>query len=193
MATLWRWPLQPQPAAAGTAVTAAALTSGLAGVAVPQLPGGIYSPGARLSLRVTGEITSTSATPTCTLGFYFGAVGTAIGSETALAVSAALAISATATAWPFILEYDGTIRSLSAGDTSQANGVINGSGIAFWWGNVGLTGTGTPNPMPTTAAARTVSTLNTQVATQFDVGVTLSSTTGTPSVTITNFWGELTG
>lgn len=191
MATLWRYPVQPQPAAAGTAVTAAALTSGMIGAAFPILPGGIYSAGARLSLRANGEITSSSSTPTCTLGFYFGAANTAIGSETALCVSAALAISASATAWPFIMEFDGTIRSLATG--VSANGVIHGQGIVTWWGNVGLTGTGTPNPMPTTAAARTVFTLNTQLANQFDVGITLSSTTGSPSVTITDFWAELSG
>lgn len=191
MATLWRFPCQPQQSAAGTAVTAAALTSGLIGTDFPVLPGAIYQPGARLALRAHGEITSTSATPTCTLGFYFGALGAAIGSETALCASAALAISASATAWPFTMIWNGTVRSLATG--VSANGVLHGSGEVFWWGNVGLTGAASVNPMPTTAAARTVSTFNTQAANQLDVGITLSVTTGAPSVTITDFWAELTG
>lgn len=187
MAQVWRFPLFPlQQAASGTAVTAASLTaSGV--VDLPQLPP-IAVAGSRLCLKATGEITSTSATPTCTLGFYIGSVGQAIGSKTVIAVSGALAISASAVAWPFIMEYDGTLRTLSS-----SAGVIHGQGITFWWGNVGLTGTGTPNPMPTTAAARTVSTLNTSQVNEIDVGVTLSSTTGTPSVTITDLWAELSG
>ena len=44
--------------------------------------------------------------------------------------------------------------------------------------NVGLTGTGVPNPMPITAALRTVSTLNLSQVNEIDVGVTLSATTG---------------
>jgi hypothetical protein len=187
MATLWTWPLQPQASAAGTAVTAASLTA--SGVApLPQLPGFLCQNGARLRLRATGELTSTSATPTVTLGFYFGGTGAAIGSKTALAVSGALAISASATAWPFIMEYDGTIRTLS-----PSAGVIHGQGIVYSWVNVGLTGAGSVNPMPATAAARTVSTLNTQQNNEFDVGVTLSVTTGSPSVTVTDLWAELSG
>jgi len=61
------------------------------------------------------------------------------------------------------------------------------------WFNVGLTGDGTTNPMPTTAAARTVSTLNTYQNNQIDVGVTLSVTTGSPSVTVTDVFFDLTG
>jgi hypothetical protein len=155
------------------------------------MPGGIFQPGARLNLRAHGEITSTSSTPTVILGFYFGAVAAAIGAETAFAVSAALPISASATAWPFTMIYNGTIRALSTG--VSANGIIHGAGEVFWWGSVGLTGAATVNPIPITAALRTVSTLNTQAANQIDVGITLSSTAGAPSVTITDIWGEVTG
>lgn len=186
MAQVWRFPLFPLQSAAGTAITAASLTaSGIADL--PQLPP-IAVSGSRLVIKATGEITSTSATPTCILGFYIGSIGQAIGSKTAIAVSAALGISASATSWPFIMEYDGTLRTLSS-----SAGVIHGQGTTEWWGNVGLTGAATVNPMPTTAAARTVSTLNTSQVNEIDVGVTLSSTTGTPSVTITDLWAELSG
>jgi hypothetical protein len=187
MAQVWRFPLTPLQSAAGVAVTAAALTgSGLADL--PQMPPSYLVQGGRLVLKATLEVTSTSSTPTLTLGFYIGSVGQAIGSKTAIAVSAALAISASATAWPAILEYDGTLRTLSS-----SAGVIHGQGVALSWANVGLTGTGVPNPMPTTAAARTVSTLNTSQVNEIDVGVTLSSTTGSPSVTVTDLWAELSG
>jgi hypothetical protein len=187
MAVVWRYPLQPLPAAAGTAVTAAALTSGLGGLPVPQLPP-IMVPGTRLILVAHGEVTSTSATPTCTLGFYIGSVGQAIGSKTVLAVSPALALLATTTGWQFIMKWSGTFRTLS-----PSAGVIHGQGKVDWWGNVSLTGAGGVFPMPVTQAARTVSTLNTDQVNEVDVGVTLSSTTGTPSVSITDFFADLSG
>jgi len=187
MAVVWRYPLQPMPSATGTNVTAAALTSGLGGLPVPQLPP-ITMPGSRLVLEAEGYITSTSSTPTCVLSFYIGSIGQAIGSKTLIAATAALAISASASSWPFHMRYSGTFRTLS-----PSAGVIEGFGIADWWGNVGLTGAGSQNPMPTTFAARTVSTLNTDQVNELDVGITLSATTGTPTVNIADFWAELSG
>jgi hypothetical protein len=189
MAIMWRYPLQPVESAAGTAVTAAALTSGLGGLPVPQLPP-IGVAGAHLSLKCTGEVTSTSATPTVILGFYIGSVGQAIGSKTVIAVSGALAINVAATAWPFIMHWDGTIRTLS-----PSAGVINGQGyVKQNFGAAGGLATAFVDvPIPITAALRTVSTLNNDQTNELDVGITLSSVTGTPSVTITNFWAELSG
>src|SRR5258707_11081016 len=94
-----RSPLQPVESGAGTAVTAAALTSGLGGLTLPQLPP-VGTPGGHLSLKATGELTSTSATPTVILGFYIGSVGQAIGSKAVIAASAALVINFAATALP---------------------------------------------------------------------------------------------
>ncbi len=187
MATLYRWPAGEQSSSAGSAVTAASPTFGTPDPP-PVIPGSFLQNGAHVSLRAQVEITSTSATPTCTLGFYAGAVAGAIGSAAVLCVTTALAVSASATAWQCFLQYDGTIRTIS-----KSVGAINGSGLFFSLFNVGLTGTPVIGPMPQTAALRTVSTLNTQAAIQLDVGVTLSSTTGTPSVVVTNFWGEVTG
>jgi hypothetical protein len=189
MAVVWSYPVQPFDTAAGTAVTAAALTAGTP--VPPPVSPPIQLAGTAIRITANGEITSTSATPTCALGFYLGAVGGAIGSAAVLGVTAGLAISASATAWPFMMKYEGTFRALST--SSGGNGVVHGQGYVLWWGNVGLTGTATPNPLPVTAAARTVSTINTNTNLQWDVGVTLSVTTGTPSVTITDFTVELLG
>jgi len=145
-------------------------------------------------LRITanGEYTSTSATPTLVLGFYVSAPGTAIGSATALCTTTTMAISASATAWPFMMKYEGTIRALSTG--SSANGTIHGQGWTMLAAtSSGLTAAMSVFPMPITAAARTVSTITTTQNNQFDVGVTLSSTTGSPSVTITDFNVEIMG
>lgn len=191
MAIMWRYPLQPLESGAGTAVTAATITSGLGGLPVPQLPP-VGVPGGRLSLRCTGEVTSTSATPTVILGFYIGSVGQAIGSKTVLFASGALAINVAATAWPFIMYFDGTFRSLS-----PTVGVLHGQGgVKSWFGaspNGGLNVAAAEFPIPITAALRTSSVMNNDQTNEIDVGITLSSVTGTPSVTITDMWAELSG
>ena len=193
MAVLYRFPAQPQPYTVGTAVTAAALTSGLGGMAIPQIPGGIIQPGARLSMRAHFEVTSTSATPTVTVDFRFGPPGTAIGTELVLAASPALVINVAATAWAGTMVYNGTFRQLAT--AGAANGIIHGSGEvhSFFHASGGLAASALVFPMGITAAGRTVSTWNTSVAEQIDIGITLSSVTGTPSIVVTDFWGEVTG
>jgi hypothetical protein len=185
MAQQWRYPLSPIPAGPGTAVTAAALTSGLGGLPLPQLPP-VDRTGGRLIIEAELEHTSTSATPTVILGVYLGSVGQAIGSKTVLAVSSALAISASAAAWPIMLYYSGKIKTLS-----PSAGVIYGQG----WIKQGssLTAFSSPVPFPITQALRTVSTLNTDQVNEVDLGITLSSTTGTPSFTVTDFSAEYSG
>lgn len=181
---VWSAPVPPLSAAAGTAVTAAALTAATPSPA-PFIPAGWIQSGSRLILEADLEMTSSSATPTLTIGFYVGGVGGAIGSATVLVVSAANALSASAASWPIKLRYTGTIRTLS-----PSAGVIQGTAELLY--STSLTAWAS-TPLPQTAAARTVSTLNTQQANQLDVGVTLSSTTGSPSVTCTGFYAQLLG
>lgn len=189
MAVVWSYPVQPFDTGAGSAVTAAALTA--ATPSPPPVLPVIQLPGTAIRITANLEITSTSATPTVVLGFYIGAVGGAIGSAAALCATTTLPISASATAWMAMMKYEGTFRAVST--SSGGNGVIHCCGYAFSCFNTGLTAAGTINPMPITAAARTVSTINTNQANQLDVGVTLSVTTGSPSVTCTDFTVELMG
>jgi hypothetical protein len=184
VAVLWSYPPAPLSPVAGTAVTAAALTAGTP-VPPPIIPGGALIAGSRVRIEADLEMTSSSATPTLTIGFYIGAVGGAIGSATVIVVSAANALSASAAAWPITLRYKGTIRTLS-----PSAGVIQGTAELLY--STSLTAWAT-TPLPQTAAARTVSTLNTQQNNQLDVGITLSATTGSPSVTCTGFYAEVLG
>jgi hypothetical protein len=184
MQTVWSAPPLPMSGAAGPAVTAAALTAGTP-VPPPVIPGGTLDVGSKLILEADLELTSGSATPTLTLGFYIGSVAGAIGSAVALVVSAANALPASATAWPITLRYHGTIRTLSG-----TAGVIQGTAELLY--PTSLTAWAS-TPLPQTAAARTVSTLNTQQNNQLDVGITLSSATGAPSVTVTGFYAEVLG
>jgi len=189
VAQVWRFPGTPMADAAGVAVTAASLTgSGMA--KLPKIPASMLVRGGRLILQATLEITSTSATPTVILDFRVGAPGSAIASKIVLAASAALAINVAATGWPGIMKYEGTYRDLSA-----TAGVVNGQGtVKSGFGAAGgLSAAMVETPIPITVALRTVSTVVTTVDQEIDVGVTLSSVTGTPSVLITNLWAELSG
>ena len=186
---VWRFPCTPFADGAGVAVNTVTLTgSGM--TKLPAIPKALLVRGGHIALKATLEVTSTSATPTVLLDFRLGAPNSAIASKIILAQSPALAINVAATAWPGIMEYDGTIRDLSA-----TAGVINGQGtVKSGFGAAGGLALALAEfPMPITAALRTVSTLVTSVDLEADVGVTLSSVTGTPSVLITNLWAELSG
>jgi len=185
---LWSAPPSPLSAASGSAVTGS--TSLTAGTPAPQpvIPAGIILPASKLKLEADIELTSTSSTPTVTVGFYIGAEGGAIGSATVLVTAAGLAVSASATAWLLRARYLGTFRTLSA-----SAGVIHGNMEVWSMWNVGLTGAPGVSIAPATAAARTVSTLNTAQSNQLDVGITFSSSAGSISATVTDFLAELIG
>lgn len=184
-AQVWRFPLQPIQYAAGTAVTAAALTSGLGAISPPQLPP-VYAPGAKLTLEVWLEITSGSATPTNTMDLRMGSVGQAIASKTVIAATGALALPASVTAGPAYMYWSGRVRALSPSAMS-----LYGQGYVK---NVSsLTAFIADAPFPATAAARTVATFNTDQVNELDFGITLSATTGSPSVTVADFSAELSG
>lgn len=185
MAVLWSYPPAPLSAAAGSAVTAAALTAGTP-PPPPIIPGGALIAGSRLMIEIDMEETSsTGVSSNLTTGIYIGAVGGAIGSATLIAATAATALASSAAAWPIKLRYRGTIRSLS-----PSAAVIQGTGELLFPSSLTAWAT---TPFPATAAARTVSTLNTQQNNQLDVGITLSATTGSPSITVTGFYAEVMG
>lgn len=174
----WSRPLPGFPIADGPSVTAAALTDASPTADPIIVPADLLEKGTRLIIDAFGQLTSTSATPTVVLGFYYG--GTA---GVALAVTAALPISATETAWPWWIHYEGKIRS------TGATGQIVGQG----WCKKGTSLTAwTDTPMPVVAANRAV-TIDTTARKILSVGATLSSVTGTPALIVTDFAAELRG
>src|SRR5262252_483467 len=109
-AEMWRKPARPMWIGPGTPVTAASQTSLLAGgTAGGELPAldPIDAPGTKVYIEALGEITSTSATPTATFDIRIGTVGQAFSGKIDIANSAAMAISASATAWPWHIRYLG--------------------------------------------------------------------------------------
>lgn len=190
MAQVWRFPCTPLPNAAGAACTAAALTA--SGInPLPQIPATLLTEGSRLSVRANLEASCTTTGSTAVVALYGGAVGSAIGSKTLIAASGTLSFATGAASWPAFLTYDGTFRGLSS-----TAGQIHGSGT-YKSGHIaaggGLAVALIEYPLPVTLALRTVSTLNTSQNIELDIGITMSATTGTPSLLVTDLWADLSG
>ncbi len=188
MAQVWRFPCTPLPVAAGVAVTAAALTgSGLS--KLPQVPAALLVEGGRLSVRANLEASCTTTGSTATVSLYGGAANTAIGSKILIAACSGLSFATGAAAWPAFFTYDGTFRSLGT-----STGTIHGQGTyksGHVAGGGGLSAALVEFPFPLTAAARLVSTLVVAQNIELDIGITMSATTGAPSLTVTDLWAEL--
>jgi hypothetical protein len=174
----WSRPLPGFPIADGPSVTAAALTDASPTADPIIVPADLLEKGTRVILDAQGSLNCTSATPTVVLGFYFGGTG-----GIALAVSAALAMSASETLWPWALHYEGRIRLTgTSGQIVGMGQVFNPTSISAW----------TNAPIPITAALRTV-TIDTTARKQLSVGCTFSVTTGTPTLVCTDFAAEIRG
>jgi hypothetical protein len=150
---------------------------------------GLIGLGTEMRIRAHGEMTSTSATPTLKFGFYWGTVGAAISGAVIIAESPATAMSASAASWPWMVEWDGEFRAMS--NTGGLNtGSLNGMGKVHRGSS--LTAFAVPEAMPVTKALRTVA-LDTSVNKQLMMGITLSATTGSPSITVDDLIVELLG
>jgi len=181
---VWSAPVPPMAFSDGPAATAAALTE-ISPVPVRNLGAVSPVPGTCLRINASGNITSASATPTVVIGFYLGAQGS-IGSAAVLAATPALPISASAASWPWIMDWEGEVRAIG-----QAGSVL-GQGQCAWGGNSGLAAAMSVFPFPVTAAARTVA-VNFITTVQLLIGATLSSTTGSPSITCNHVSMEISG
>ena len=171
---VWTSPVPPMAFSDGPAATTAALVD-ISPVPVRNLGAVSPVPGSVLRISASGSVTSSSATPALTLGFYLGAQGS-IGSAAVLAATPSLAISASAASWPWIMDWEGEVRAIGQ------SGTIYGQGQVMWAGNTGLAADTPSLPFPATAGARTVS-VNFITTLQLLVGATLTSVTGSPSVT----------
>jgi hypothetical protein len=180
--TYWCAPLPPMVAADSTAFTGTALADVVI-APTTNVPADLLEIGTRVRLYAAGQYTSTSATPTLGIGFYYGGIA---GVE--LGAAAALPILSTATAWPFIMEYQGVIRTLGA------TGTIVGQGKLFF--GFSLTSFGQTSAVPTiraipeTAAKRTA-TIDTTARKALTVGAVWSVATGSPTLTVNDFLAEI--
>jgi len=190
--TAWSAPAVPMNAAALSPALTAVLQD-ITPVETLILPGQL-NVGTRVRVFCNGEFTTTSATPTLTVGIYMNQAGTAIGTTQAtLMVSAANAVGASSTSWPWRMQWYGRVLTATQADAS-ASASMYGTGEVWWptsltaWTNIFY---------PTTAAARTISQtatgLSTATAQKIMCGMTLSTVTAVTSVVCQEFTCELLG
>lgn len=190
--TRWSAPVDALNVASVSPAIAAALTD-VSPTEVVILPGQLQL-GTRIRLYAHGEFTTTSATPTVKTGFYMNQVGTAIGTtEAIIAETTTQAVGASSTAWPWSMYWKGRVIALT-GPADGANAQLYGQGEATWptsltaWAH---------NPIPLTAALRTVSQtatgLLTTTAQKVMIGTTWSTVTGVTSFTCQELTCELKG
>lgn len=189
MSVRWRIPVGPEQSYAdGPAATTAALVDITPGTQPPQIPP-VWEKGMRLRVHAAGNLTTASATPTLVLGLYLAAPATAIASALVLAVSGALALPASVTNGPWELDYWGECRALSTPASATA-GQLRGRGHIKPASS--LTAFGALAPLPATHAGRLLS-FNSTLQQNLLIGATLSSVTGSPSVTCEELTAELSG
>jgi hypothetical protein len=158
----WVAPAPPFHIADGTAVTAAATLTELTPTPRIMLPSPWLNefPGKRLEFQAAGHYTTNATATTATFGLYIGAVGTAVGSMTAVATTAAITLVPSVTNRFWRMEGNFQIRTLAAAGTCI--GVCEFSNVSS--GGTDLMGT----------AAGSTATINTTIANEFILGVNVS-------------------
>lgn len=191
--TYWSAPVAPLGIASASPAISTTITD-----CSPQqtvLQGNQLEIGTRIRLRAYGEYTATSATPTLIIGFYMNQLGVALTTTpAALGAMAAVAVNASAVAWPWMAEYEGQVRAVTSpaiGSVAQ----VYGEGKVFL--PASLTQFQAPFAMPATAAARTVAQTATGLVTNIQqyvaVATTWSTVTGVTSFTCDELTLELLG
>jgi len=130
-------------------------------------------------IRARGEFTCGSTATNVTIGAYYG--GAAANKPLAGVVGQALTVSQTSVPW--WLDYEGEIRAIGS------SGSIKGSGYLDL--ATSLTAS-TRLPIPTTAAARTV-TIDTTTRQIMTIVASVSQTTGAPTIVCYSLTVELLG
>jgi hypothetical protein len=188
MAVRWSYPVAPLGFADGATASTAALVDVTPGAAPPQIPP-IWEAGMRLRVKAHGWATSGSATPTAVFGLYLAAPATAIASALVLAVTGNTPLPASVTQGPWELYYEAECRALSTPASATA-GQLAGRGHLLPVSS--LTAFGTPQAIPGTYAGRLLSFDSTKQQNLL-LGVTLSATTGSPSIACEHLSAELIG
>lgn len=167
-------PLQPFPTAPGAAFASFTTKQDVSPLPLPVFPAYVPRQGSKLWIKANGEF-STTGTPTINLGFYIGTVAGSITSD--LALSSTITTGSGAAAWPWEMEYLGTITgTLGTTCTIVGSGELKlGTSLTAW----------TSTPMPITQALRTV-TWDTTIARAIGVSCTWSASSASNIVKVNN-------
>lgn len=188
MAVRWRYPVGPLGFADGATASTAALVDVTPGTEPAQIPP-VWERGVRLHVWAHGWATSGSATPTAVFGLYLAAPATAIASAVVLAVTGNTPLPASVTQGPWELEFEAECRGLSTPASATA-GLLHGRGYVDPVSS--LTAFGARQALPGTYAGRACSFDSTKQQNVL-IGVTLSATTGSPSIACEHLSAELIG
>lgn len=141
-------------------------------VPLPMILGNQLRAGSGILIEANGQWSSTAA-PTIQLGVIYGAVAGAAGGVN---LAASAAISGTATGWPWILYYTGVVTATgTAGSITGQGYLMLGSSLTAF----------SLNPLPVTAAARTVA-IDTTVAKLVGIGAAFSVSNAANTVQVYN-------
>jgi hypothetical protein len=192
--TLWSAPVPPLGVASNSAAVAAALTD-----YSPQetvILAGLLNLGTRIRLRAYGSYVSSAATATPTFGFYLSNAGTALvaGTSLPLAATGAVTVANTGSAsWPWAMEWDGQVRTVSTATAGTATFFGNGK----FWNPSAITAYAVPFAIPITLALRTATQVagggNTQLSQMVSVGIFPNVTTALATMTCDELTCELLG
>jgi hypothetical protein len=157
---------------------------------------GMLEVGTRVRIRAYGEYTATTTASTLTWGFYMNSTLTNnIATTPATLAATASTAAVVATAWPWMLDYEGQIRAITDPTVGATNAQIYGMGKSFL--PVTNITSWTLQAMPITSALRTVQQtatgLVTNIAQTVSVGLTVGTNTGFTSATCDELTVELLG
>jgi hypothetical protein len=159
----------PFPTAAGAAFGTFTTRQDVSPQPLPIINGYILRPGAKIWLQAYGEF-STTGTPTLALGFYIGTAAGAITTD--IALSSVITTGTGAAAWPWAMEWFGTVTAVGTAGTVVGGGELKlGTSLTAW----------TSTPIPITQALRTV-TWDTTIARAIGVSATWGTSSASNTV-----------
>ena len=166
-------PVGPFATASGAATASFTTKQDVSPAPVPVIPAGKLRLGSKILIRANGEY-STTGTPNLTFGLWFGTRALAITGD--LALSSVIVTPSGAAALPWMMEWEGIVKTLGTAGALQGQGtLVQGTS---------LTATST-FPIPITAALRSVASFDTTI--ERAVGVSATWGTSSPSNSITTY------
>jgi hypothetical protein len=167
-------PLSPFPTAAGATFASFTTKQDVSPQPLPLLPAYVPRLGTKLWIKANGEF-STTGTPNINLGLYIGTIAGAITTD--IALSSTITTGSGAAAWPWEMEWQGTITgTLGTTATLVGAGELKlGTSLTAW----------TSVPIPITQALRSV-TYDTTIARAIGVSGTWSASSASNSIKTNN-------
>lgn len=175
MRQMWEAVLPPLHIASGTALNTSTTLTDISPTPPVVLPANLFDLGSIIRIRASGQFSNTS-TPTLLLGFYYGAVAGA-----ALGATAATTTTTGATAWPWVMTYQGRVRAVgTAGSIVGQGSLLLGTALTTF-ADIAL---------PASAAARTVA-IDTTAAKSITVGAQWGTSSASNTITCDEITVEL--